>query len=71
MESVQDYVNMVMVKDYEKKLKTVLVDACPETKDSPLYLARARSAWRAGRSILLRHEHKRQQGEPTEDLSNS
>ena len=67
MESIEDYVNMVTVKDYETELKVVLVDQCAATKDSTLMLARARSAWRAGRTILLRNEHKRQQGEPIED----
>ncbi|CAE7471996.1 Dnmt3b, partial [Symbiodinium pilosum] len=68
MESIEDYVNIVTVKDYETELKVVLTDQCAATKDSALMLARARSAWRAGRTIVLRNEHKRQQGEPVEDM---
>ena len=56
MESIEDYVNIVTVKDYETELKVVLTDQCAAAKDSPFMLARARSARRAG------------QGEPVEDL---
>ncbi|OLP93135.1 hypothetical protein AK812_SmicGene25005 [Symbiodinium microadriaticum] len=66
MESLDDFVNIVTIKDYETEIKAVLIDQCPETKDNPLYLARARAAWRAARTTLLRNEHKKQQGETVE-----
>ena len=68
MESLDDFVNIVTIKDYETEIKAVLIDQCPETKDNPLYLARARAAWRAARTTLLRNEHKKQQGETVEEL---
>ena len=68
MESLDDFVNIVTIKDYETEIKTVLTDQFAETKDNPLYWARARAAWRAARTILLRTEHKRQQGESVEEL---
>ena len=33
--SIEDYVNIVTVKDYETELKVVLIDQCAATKDSP------------------------------------
>ncbi|CAE7868782.1 Dnmt3b, partial [Symbiodinium necroappetens] len=68
MASLEDFVNIVTIKDYEQELKTVLTDNCADTKDQPLQLSRARAAWRAVRTILLRQEHRRQQGEPVEEL---
>ena len=68
MESLDDYVNIVTIKYYETEIKTTLVDQCAATKDSPLHLARARTAWRAARTVLLRNEHKRQQGETVEEI---
>ena len=68
MESLDDFVNIVTIKDYETEIKTVLVDQCNETKDNPLHLSRARAAWRAARTSILRAEHRKQQGETVEEI---
>ena len=68
MESLDDFVNIVTIKDYETEIKTALVDQCDATKDNAQYLSRARSAWRSARTTLLRNEHKKHQGETVEEL---
>ena len=59
VQSIDDFVNLVTVAGYETELKTVLVDACPGTKDNVIALARTRAAWRAARSQLLKAERRK------------
>ena len=66
LESMEDFVNLVTIANYETELKDVLCEQCAETRGNPLMLSCARAAWRSARTQILRQEHRRSQG--AEDL---